>query len=195
MGKGEGRMRESWIRFISTAMVIALLTTVFAPGVVGAQLSEAYDKEVRELAEALEFIFEEAVTIDENGNIIDFDIEKIEAEYGELPELSAIKAEQELILQKPVLHPEIITEKMGEEPRITPAMNAFNRCVNSKIQNWLKDMVPTTALAAIYGYVMDKEYTKAAKKILTYGVKGSVAGIAATLTWYMFSCTWEQDKY
>lgn len=76
-------MRKLWVRYISATLSIALLSMLFAPAIVGAQKSDAYNKEVEELANALEFVFEEATLYDENGNIVGLDVEMLEAEFGE----------------------------------------------------------------------------------------------------------------
>ncbi|MGG1596069.1 hypothetical protein [Terribacillus saccharophilus] len=188
-------MKNRWVRVLSVLTVVALFTSLIAPFSVKAKSTESTSEEqkIKEAAEQLEFVFEEAATKDSDGNIISLDIEKIEQKYGSSPELEKVKKDQEAFLQNPTLNTQncgasstlrasgvILPIGVGDEEEM--------KCFEDGVKSFFVDLVPTTALTTAYQYILDKDYTGAAKKLIKAGAKGSIYGIAGTLTWIGLKC-------
>lgn len=140
------------------------------------------EKEIEELAEKLEFMFEEAIISDGEGGVtLDFD--KIEEKYGSSQDLEALKIEVEST---------DITCEVDEGDLVTTAAakgsDAVNKCMNDKIKNNWKDFIGVAAFATAIDYAISGDYTSAAKKLVKAGVRGNVVSIAGTLAWYFSSC-------
>src|SRR5690625_4242963 len=73
-------MKKNLIKCLSFMSIIAVIMT-FSTSFAHAQTNE--EKEINELAEALEFIFEKAAVKNSSGEIVDIDVDMIEEKYGE----------------------------------------------------------------------------------------------------------------
>lgn len=142
------------------------------------------DRQVAELAEQLKFIFEEASIKDKSGQVVDIDINMIENKYGKTEELELLRQE----IQKSK------TNSMYEDPfkQETPAVD---RCIERKIIANYREVLNVAFISTIIVNIKNKEYEYAAKKMLKLGVKGSLPGLIAQLSWYLGSCIWEEEGW
>lgn len=164
-------------RKIFSLLVVFALFMATLSGVVGAEeVNEPDEKEVKELAGQLEFVYEEALIFDEEGTFIGFDLEKIEEKYGSTLGLEQVSVGNELN-----------SEQLGE-PTIGIQSAAVDRCILNKIKSTYGDVFEVSTYTTIIDYITAGKYTSAAKKILSVGVRGNAVVIAGTLTAYFFSC-------
>lgn len=167
-----------------TSLVVMLVLMSVVPGVVGAQSTSKESKEVNDLAEKLEFIFEEAMIKDEIGNPIGIDMDKIEKEFGEIPpELE--KLNKTGLDKDKNCYEENLKDRIG-------LRNAYVDCLQDQLSDFFGDFIPTSLIVGIMSYINDKDYAGAAKKIIRAGFKGSVWGIAGTIGWTVIECHWEK---
>ncbi|WP_062047732.1 hypothetical protein [Bacillus sp. JCM 19034] len=68
---------------VTLLCVLLISSLIISPVSASSQLN-AENEKIEELAETLEFIFEEAIVTDLNGNFVDINISKIEEEFGDL---------------------------------------------------------------------------------------------------------------
>ncbi|UOQ49895.1 hypothetical protein MUN88_07445 [Gracilibacillus caseinilyticus] len=86
-------MNNKFLKILVVGLVMTFIFNTIAPlGVSAKKHSDA-----KELAEQLEFIFEEAAIKDINGKIIGLDIDMIEEKYGTSTELEQLKQEMNAI--------------------------------------------------------------------------------------------------
>lgn len=166
-------------RFFKVVTIFSLVMLLFTPVVTNAQTNSSEDeKDVEELADALEFVYEEAVIKDEEGNIVGIDTKKIEEKFGSesTSELGKIK-------------------ENANCDRVSVQSNSYVDCVSDKLGDYLGALVPTTAVATILKELDNGNYTLAAKKLVKAGVKGSIYGIAANLAWIETTCLWQEKDY
>ena len=168
-------------------ILLVLITFVgfFSPNFTSVAEAHAEEKEqVKELAEALEFIFEDAAVKDQNGDIVFFDIEMIEGKYGDYPGYKDLKSKLEVKNNNNL-------NKSSEINVVAPRMiipPTDLTCIQEEMNNWANGFIPSTVIGTIYGYMYDGEYTKAARKLIRSGVKGSVVGVATQLSIVWWRC-------
>lgn len=160
-------------------LVLVLIVSSFSEVSSAQRLTEQEEKEVEELAEKLKFVFEEATLKDINGQIISIDINKIEEKYGSIPELEQLKEEIERAKN---------IGKSGSTVTLYSNNPAANQCLKDKIANGFTEIISANTYSTILTWLWDGEYTLAAKKLISIGVKGNAAGVAGTLLWYMTTC-------
>lgn len=172
------------------------------------------EAEVTDLAEKLEFIYEEATIKDEEGRPISIDVDKVEAKYGPSSELSAIREMQEARETSQNLNKdnEITTGepfdiglpfnpinnekdfKNLEDP-ITVQTEAVDNCIQDKIVDEWNATFSIAGWTTFFTWIYDGQYDKAAKKLLRVGVKGNLAGIGATIMYFYTSCLWSEEGW
>lgn len=162
---------------------MTLSLTLFAStlsGIASAQeIKKQEEKEIKEIAEQLEFIFEKAAIKDTNGKLIGLDIKMIEEKYGPSPELDQLKQEMEI----------------GSNPPISMYSRAVDDCLERKIKDGFGDLIGISAITTIITYITDGEYEKAAKKLIKIGIRGNAIAIAGTLYYYFGTCLWEEEGW
>src|SRR5699024_5106494 len=167
-------MKKNLIKCLSFMSIIAVIMT-FSTSFAHAQTNE--EKEINELAEALEFIFEKATVKNSSGEIVDIDVDMIEGKYGEdLDEDLDLDSLKSYLQQK---------NNSGKENDASPAMimpPTDVDCMASEMKEFAKGFIPTTVISTVYAHLLDGEYLSAAKKLAKSGAKGSVVGIATQLT-------------
>ncbi|QNU03370.1 hypothetical protein [Peribacillus butanolivorans] len=156
------------------------------------QEQEVDSEEVEELAAQLEFIYEEASIKDDNGNIIDFDFESIEAKYGTSNELHQLK--QEMAEPATDLSNTINIED-SSKTAITaralptaPNKDKINKCIYGKIKGAFNETLTITTLSTLYNLAKAKKYKTLAKKLLSVGIKGNAPAIAIQIMYYEYLC-------
>ncbi|MEK4630544.1 hypothetical protein MKZ17_20395 [Solibacillus sp. FSL R7-0682] len=148
--------------------------------------AEGNDEElVNELAEALQFAFEEAALYDLAGNVIGLDTDKIAEKFGDSVDTALLKDINKLNAKQNVLKDEMIT----------PFTAKVDACINTLIMENYGWMLGTSALTIIYDYLKAGEFTKAAGYLVKIGFKGSVPGIAVNLSAYFFYCLYTEEGW
>ncbi len=178
-------MNNKFLKILVVGLVMTFIFNTIAPlGVSAKEHSDA-----KELAEQLEFIFEEAAIKDVNGKIIGLDIDMIEEKYGTSTELEQLKQEMNAI---GMIQDRQTVEQSQQENLITPyvlIVEFDEACMRKEFNSFLANYSINFAFSTFYQYMLDKQYYKAAKKLIKAGVKGSPWGIAASLTQMAFKCS------
>lgn len=127
----------------------------------------------------MEFIFEEAVIRDKQGNVIDLDVNMIEEEkFGASPETELLK-EQITATKNPSSTPGSIT--------IFSA--SVDRCVENKTITGYGDLITGAISGAVIDDLYDKNYMSVAQRLMKMELRGTPIGIAGSLAGMLFTCT------
>lgn len=172
-------MFKKKVKFAAILITFVLLLSFVSPSFVAAKETESFNEEVEELAQILEFVFEEAAIIDSSGNIIDLDFEKIESKYGEDPKLRQLQRE---------MKPTTTLAGFNYKTISRPNSDYANACLNKKIKNNWKETLALANIGAIIDYALQKEFGKAAASLVKAGVRSNLIGISATLALYTGQC-------
>ncbi|KAB2335099.1 hypothetical protein [Bacillus mesophilum] len=172
-------------KFMGRQMILALvmffgLATIF-PSVSLANEQQVNEEDVEELANVLKVVYEEAVIKDEYGNTVGIDVEKLREEFGDIEEFAGL--EDEIIASCQTKDSNII-----QPMHHTEYHDNMNKCVNEGIVDNFGPLVTGAALAGIVDAILDKQYTTAAKKIISAGFRGSVVGTGVTLATMFIGC-------
>lgn len=169
-------------KILTLSLIITLFGTSFS-SIVTAEETEFISPEeaieIEQMAEQLQFIFEEATTIDRFG-VAQLDFQMIETEYGSTDLLTYFK--QELVGDR-------LRSTSGLHP-INPDGVALDRCINKKIVNAYKEVLTVLTTGTIITYITSRQYMKAASLLIKIGIRGNITGIAAQLSYYFFTCLW-----
>jgi len=162
-------------RVLIFASFLMLFTLVASPiASAESEISDpGYEQRVKEFEEAFRFINEEATVKNKNGDVIDFDFDRIRELLGESEAIDIAEAE----IKK--------EREMGGDVQIASfwgcmkdslldyfGFNAFNAMVN----------------AGIYSYIKKKAWKDAAKIAARFFVGASAGGLAITLAYYGGKC-------
>lgn len=164
-----------------TALLISFSFSLNTASALEANISEKdIDEQAEELADILEYVFEEAGIEDEHGNLVNIDTDKVEEKFGKSPELESLKeaikkAENSM---QPKINPDGPDGKGAE----------MRKCTDAKIKNEWKEYIGDATGASIVNAVLSKNYKKGAKLLIKKGVKGSQAGIVYTLGKHWVQC-------
>lgn len=170
-------MKKNLIKCLSFMSIIAVIMT-FSTSFAHAQTNE--EKEINELAEALEFIFEKAAVKNSSGEIVDIDVDMIEEKYGE-----DLDEDLDLDELKSYLQQNSNSDKASELNNVSPAMimpPTNVKCMQDRWKDFGNEFITANVLNAVYAHLNDGEFWKAAKKVVKTGVKGSLIGVATELT-------------
>lgn len=185
-------MKNRFFKAITSFLVLTLVMSALSPTIMAQSntMPEADEKEVQELAEALEFVFEQAMLKDEFGETVGVDFEKIEEKYGSNAELTNLvnAIEEEKNAEA--------TNETGEIT-ITPYTAAVDACIERKVKDYFtaEDFIPTSIISTVIALIGEKNYTGAAMKLIKAGFKGNAAAIGATLASFFFTCLWEEEGW
>lgn len=165
---------------ILLSIAFLLSFVLITPVVNGQQISEE-NIQVEQLANDLEFLMEEAAIYDSQGNLLNFDFDKLEAEFGVIPELQ-------------ILEKEIIKESLGVNNKSfgvidTAAKVPFRTCMWSALKDHFGvTMINVAINGGLWKYVEKKAYKEAARLLIKIGIGGNLIGLTAMLTWYTAKC-------
>lgn len=182
------RISKNAIIGIIAMLVISAMNLSMLNSKVSAGSEEVYftDADVEELAEVLELLFDQS-TITEDGVIVNYNEDLLHNKLGlEYPGIARFVENS---------NPgDITTMYIPYEPigkKQNPKWTAeSNKCVLNK----LNDSYGPAAATAILDAIMNKNWTKGAKKLLQLGIKGTIPGIAANLLWIAASCGDQASK-
>lgn len=183
-------------RILFLMIAFSLILGSFA-GVVSANTEDS--KQVEELAKQLEFLFEEAAIKDRDGNIINFDIEKLEKNFGPIPEIkeleSALKSGNTLQPNKKIIAMPVVKNDVIITPNHhIPEPDAFDACLYRKITTNFKEVFSVNAIGTVITLIHAKQYTKAATQLLKMGVRGNIISLTGQIAWYWGQCAIEVSK-
>lgn len=132
-------------------------------------------EEVDKTAEMIKFIYEEASTKDDSGNIIDININKIESKYQKSKELEALK--KEINMTETAMTPRAFNDKK------------FGSCIKSAVADQFGVGVVTAIMeGGFYAYMKKKAYKEAAKLLLKFAVGSNIVGLSAFAAYYGGKC-------
>ncbi|MGE7692506.1 hypothetical protein ACQKNC_00075 [Lysinibacillus sp. NPDC094177] len=147
-------MKNLLTKVIASLLVFSLVISAFSPTTLAKNKkanTEVDEQQVQELAEALEFVFEQAIVMNEFGQAVGLDFDKIEGKYGISPDL-----------EKAIDENEVVTKTRTA---------AVDRCLSNKIKNYFtaEDFLPTAVINSVIALILEKNYTSAALKIIKAG--------------------------
>lgn len=139
--------------------------------------SDDYDKRVQQYKEDFEFIYEKAAINDENGNVINFDFDKIRDKYGDSETIDMLEEEIN-----------------GEgQTMSTMSTSAYWSCMKSSLIDFFGvNAVQVAINGGIANYIKKHAFKEAAKLAVKYFVGTSVAGLITTLTYYGTKCAFAE---
>ncbi|MED1865836.1 hypothetical protein P4V41_20505 [Fictibacillus nanhaiensis] len=175
------------MKFLKIILVMSLTMTLFVSTSAGLASAstitiEEEQVQVEDLAEKLEYLFEEAALTDISGNVIGFDFEKVEEKYGTSPELEQLKLEM-------TAKPQVV-DKNGPQKSA-----AVDRCINKKIKNNIGEFLTLQFISTVVTYIVEKKYEKAAKKLIAAGVRGNAISLAVQLGYYYTTCVYQEHGW
>lgn len=136
---------------------------------VDAASSNPSAKKVNETAKMLKFMYEEASTLDENGNVIDMDVDMIIEKYGNSPELQALKQQIE-------------ADKQTSYVSYSFSGAKFQKCLFGAVADQFGVGVVTAIMeGGFIAYMKRKAYQEAAKLLLKFAVGSNIVGATAFL--------------
>lgn len=183
--------------FLITLSFMIAISSLFSTVISAEEIDQEVDsEEVEELAEQLEFMFEEASIKDDNGNIIGFDFESIEEKYGTSIELDQLKQEIEgSATDSSNLTIGENSSNTGITTMAVPNKDKINACIQKKVKNSYKETLTLTTINTLWNLARDKKYKTLAKKLLAVGIKGNVPGIAIQLMYYHGTCVYKYNGW
>ncbi|MFG6117891.1 hypothetical protein [Thalassobacillus sp. B23F22_16] len=174
-------MAQTTNSFLFKSLSVVLVFTVFfltiAPVANARSSNDVIDEEAKEIAEVLEFLFEEATVKNELGDPVAIDIKKIEGKYGNMQE---VKQLQPLLTKS--------TTSLSNEAPIQTYSTALDTCIMNKIKNGFGELVTGAILTDIIEYLQQGDYLSAGKKLVRAGVRGTPLGVGVTIYTYFFTC-------
>ncbi|WML31733.1 hypothetical protein RCG24_07735 [Neobacillus sp. OS1-32] len=187
--KGIGiKMKKRLKTILLITFVLTLFGSSFSTIARAEEISRAEENQIQEMAEQLEFIFEDAAIKDSNGNLLTLDFKMIEDNFGSSPELEQLKQDMSLMQSR------LIPTK-GDKSIISPMDIKVDRCIEKKIKNGIGEILSVNAIASIVTYIVDGQYKLAAKKLIKLGVKGNAIAIGAQLSYYLIKCEYEVNGW
>lgn len=162
-----------------TCLFLGLITfSIFTPVVSATAKTNAntdYDMEqVYEVADMLEFMYEEATIKDESGNVVDLDFDKIRGEYGDSEDLQKLEA--------------IIEDEKQSQSDISTF--SWGDCMLEAVADFLGvSAVGSLISGGIMALFKKRAWVAAAKLIIkTFGAQFTVAALAGTLAYFSVKC-------
>lgn len=159
-----------------------IFTLLLAPISFTHPVEAAYEpsqQEIDQLAQELEFMFEEAAYKNSNGDFVDFNFELLKEKYG---------SDDQVILE--------LEELVKPNSSVIQARTAaVDRCIERKIKAAYIEYFSVTAMVTIVNYIKEKNYISAAERILKAGVRGNIVGITAQITYWLVTCIYEEEGW
>ncbi|MFJ8519002.1 hypothetical protein [Lysinibacillus xylanilyticus] len=159
-----------------------IFTLLLAPISFTHPVEAAYEpsqQEIDQLAQELEFMFEEAAYKNSNGDFVDFNFELLKEKYG---------SDDQVILE--------LEELVKPNSSVIQARTAaVDRCIERKIKAAYKEYFSVTAMVTIVNYIKEKNYKSASERILKAGVRGNIVGIMAQITYWLVTCIYEEEGW
>ncbi|MEK4651937.1 hypothetical protein [Niallia sp. FSL W8-0954] len=183
-------------RFGVFFLCFTLFLSVLTPKVTLAEENEdieVSEEEINKLAKELEFVFEEVVKLDDDGNIVNINFEKYDETFGMDENIEQLKEESLDISNEEVTkYSDLIsTFSINRTPSWYPSQNKRDKidaCIRKKIKDNYRDTLSIAAITTLIQYVKDGNYKKIAKRLLKMGVKNNALSMAVTLVYYHTQC-------
>ncbi|MCF3943810.1 hypothetical protein [Oceanobacillus alkalisoli] len=118
-------------------------------------------------------MFDEVANIDQTGNLISIDIDKIESMFADDPEMQKVFAEARL-------------ECENDDMQLQGP--ALDNCLMKKIKNGWKEAIGIAAITSAIDYLTQGKHIAAAKKLISAGVRGNAIAVAGTLLYWLGAC-------
>lgn len=170
---------STFLKYIAAFFAIIQLSFVAAPTAVSAAEAtyEPTEAEIEEVADLIQFMYEEAATTDLEGNIISLDFDVLKSSFGnseELEEIEAITLEAQSVVVQP-----------GE----FTTSQTFTQCMSTAFRDQFGVTVSTSVFAAVGAYLRAGSWKAAAKAIIAVmGAKPALAVVAGWLAWNTGVC-------
>lgn len=175
---------KSMIIFCVSLLVMSVVAPTFnvsvnAQTVSDSEFTAEEMEKVEEVAEQLEFIYEEAAEVDEQGQIISINFDKIREKYGESEDLNQFEKEFK----------EFKEQQNTSKNMATVARSSWTDCMVSSIVDFLGVSGTYAIGSGIKALITKKAWLAAAKAIVaTAGTTVTIGAVAATLAYYSVRC-------
>ncbi|MEC2922194.1 hypothetical protein WAG12_06230 [Bacillus cereus] len=149
-------------------------------------------QKVKELAEVLEFIDTKATKKDSQGNIIAMNFDLIEEKYGEMAEIKALKEQAQSLNDEFSISEEIPSDVAYASNIVLRQREQWirmhNACLKRELTNSYKEFISVSTITTLVQWIQNGQYTKAAKKLISLGVRGNVVALGATIVYKVGTC-------
>ena len=184
----ENSLAFNRVKSVIIFCVLLLVMSVAAPTfniTVNAQSASDFEfteeemEKVEEVAKQLEFIYEEASEVDNQGQIISINFNKIREKYGESEDLNQFEKE----------FTEFKDQQNTSNTMTTVARSSWTDCMVSSIVDFLGVSGTYAIGSGIKALITKKAWSAAAKAIVaTVGTTVTVGAVAVTLAYYSVRC-------
>lgn len=165
---------------------VLLFFTLMTP-IANAKTMKNQEKEVEKLAEDIQFVMEEATIRNSNGEVIDFDFDKLENRFGKLQDFEMLKNE---INNDKLSNNEINKKQCTNINSLKPlAAKSWKSCMVDALKDHFGVKIIEIAFeGGLWSYLERRAYKEAAKLLVKIAVGSNVVGVVAFLTYYGAKC-------
>lgn len=173
--------KSNWLTWIAAFFALLQLSFVFSPVAVHAAEVEyePTEEEIDEVAEMLEFMYDEAFTLDHRGDLVSIDFDLIRAEYGD---------EQELAEFEELFKEYEAQQALANDPNAITTNNTWWSCFRSAIANYLGIGATHSVFSSIYAYIQQRSWRAAEALLKVAGGKVTIGALAAVLSYQAIRC-------
>ncbi|WP_188348168.1 hypothetical protein [Staphylococcus aureus] len=134
----------------------------------------------KEIEKELDYIYGKIIVLDKDGTAKDVNLENAKSRYGYVPEgFQKLKNDIENKKKNSSISPRAVGGNYKNS----------NDCFYSEVLNSYGELLTGNIIAAVFDDVKAKNIKSAAKKLARIGIKGNLAGIAATMVSKDVQCT------
>lgn len=174
-------MNLKFFKPVASALSVLMVFMLFGPSMASAAQNHAYNQQVEEVAQDLEFLMEEATIYDEDGNPIDFDFDKLRDRFGDQEGFELL---EESIAMSSI--PEGDVSANGKYSK-----NPYVNCIYGSLLDLLGVGVVQAAMTGgLWAYLKKKAWTEAAKLIMRVAVGTNLATLTASIVYFGVKCNW-----
>lgn len=147
------------------------------------QVVQPSEEEIVRVADILKTT-DESIIYDQNGVIMEIDVNKLAAKYGNQSEFEQINQ----ILKEEYPQRQQLA-KANAFDRSVRSSNSFMSCMKSQLLSYVgADLFAAMSVGGLQGLIQRKSWQEAAKLMLRYGKLGSVPIVAANLAFMAIQC-------
>lgn len=173
--------KKSSIIFITIAFLVSSLVVFVSSSANASENTKASDQEIDKEGE---FVKNEAIKKDKNGQPVGIDLDKVKQRHGYIPQEAKdanTKLEQQAEQQS----------SSGVKKEVGSGYKNSNDCFYSEVTKSIKQSLPPTVLSAVLDYAKSGEYAKGAKRLAKAGVNGSGIGTVYTVVSISTQCDYK----
>lgn len=166
------------LKWISAFFVALQLSFVFTPTVaaVSEENYEPTEEEIEEVADMIQYMYEEAATTNFEGYVVDFDFDVVREKYGDSEDLRMVESETDY-------------DALSDEPVEIITQQSFGECMSNAFASTFGVYISGATFSALSTYLKAGSWKAAAKAFLAVlGSKFTLAAVAGWLAWNTGAC-------